>query len=66
MSEFNRKFTPAEIRRMMGLSIEEMAKALEMSHMTLKRREAGLSDWKGTEIKMLSEMSQIPIDRISF
>ena len=27
MTEFNRKFTPAEIRRMMGMTIEEMAKA---------------------------------------
>lgn len=66
MTEFNRKFTPAEIRRMMGMTIEEMAKALEMSHMTLKRREAGESDWKATEIRMISDMSQIPIDRIIF
>ena len=66
MSEFNRKFTPAEIRRMLGMTLEEMAKTLEMSHMTLQRREAGKSEWKATEIKMLSELSQIPIDRISY
>ena len=66
MSEINRKFTPAEIRRMLNLSLVEMAAKLGMSHMTLQRREKGETEWKATEIQMISQMSDIPIDRIAF
>ena len=66
MSEFDRKFTPAELRRLMGFSLDEMAKELGISHMTLQRREKGESEWRATEIKILSELSQIPVDRIDF
>lgn len=66
MSEMNRKFTPSEIRRMMNLSVSEMSRRLGISHMTLQRREKGESEWKASEIQMISEMSDIPIDRISF
>ena len=66
MSEMSRTFTPSEIRRMMNLSLSEMSERLGISHMTLQRREKGESEWKASEIQMLSEMSDIPIDRITF
>ncbi len=66
MSEINRMFTPAEIRRMLNLTLEELAKKLGVSHMTLQRREKGESAWKATEIKILAELSGIPIDRIQY
>lgn len=66
MSEINRTFTPTEIRRLLGITLEELAARLGISHMTLQRREKGESDWKASEIKILSELSGIPIDRITF
>ena len=66
MTDFDRTFTPAEIRKMLGMTVEETAKIFGISHMTLQRREAGESEWKAKEIKMLSELSHIPISRISF
>ena len=66
MSEINRTFTPTEIRRLLGITLEELAARLGISHMTLQRREKGESDWKASEIKILSELSGIPIDRIIF
>lgn len=66
MTEINRTFTPKEIRGLLGMTLEELAKELNMSHMTLQRREKGLSDWKACEILKLSELSAIPQDRIVF
>lgn len=66
MAEITRNFTPAEIRRMLNLTIDDLAKEFGISRMTLIRRESGESDWKASEIKWLSDRSEIPIERITY
>lgn len=66
MTEITRNFTPAEIRRMLNLTIDDLAKEFGISRMTLIRRESGESEWKASEIKWLSDQSEIPIDRITY
>lgn len=66
MAEITRDFTPAEIRRMLNLTIDDLAKEFGISRMTLIRRESGESDWKASEIKWLSDRSEIPIERITY
>ena len=66
MTEITRNFTPAELRRMLGLTLDDLAKEFGISRMSLIRRESGESEWKASEIKWLSDRSEIPIDRIIF
>lgn len=66
MTEIRRNFTPAELRRLLGLTIDDLAKEFGISRMSLIRRESGESEWKASEIKWLSDRSEIPIDRITF
>ena len=66
MAEITRNFTPAEIRRMLNMTIDDLAKEFGISRMTLIRRESGESDWKASEIKWLSDRSEIPIERITY
>lgn len=66
MTEITRYFTPAELRRLLGLTIDDLAKEFGISRMSLIRRESGESEWKASEIKWLSDRSEIPIDRITF
>lgn len=66
MTEITRNFAPDEIRRMLNISIDDLANEFGISRMTLMRRESGESEWKASEIKWLSDRSDIPIDRITF
>lgn len=61
-----RKLTPTEIINMMGWTLEETAKILNVSHMTVQRRKNGTSEWTATDIKILSEKSKIPVEYIAF
>ena len=65
MSEINRTFTPVEIRRLLGMTADELAKILGISSMTLYRKEKN-GNWSAKEIRILSELSHIPIDMIAF
>ncbi len=65
MSEINRSFTPVEIRRLLGITADELAKVLGISVMTLYRKEKN-GNWSAKDIRILSEMSNIPIDKITF
>lgn len=66
MSEINRTFTPTEIRRLLGMTTEELASKLGISAMTLYRREKDGTKWTAKEIRILSDLSNIPIDKIAF
>ncbi|WP_458457507.1 hypothetical protein [Pseudobutyrivibrio sp.] len=60
-----RTFTPAEIIRLIGKTKNELAKELGISSMTLLRKEKS-NKWTAAEIRILSELSNIPISRIVF
>lgn len=64
MSEM-RKLTPTEIIRMMGWTLTETANILGCSHMTVQRKKKS-GKWTATDIKILSEKSEIPYDKIAF
>lgn len=66
MAEITRNFKPDEIRRMLNITIDDLAKEFGISRVTLMRREAGESKWKASEIKWLSDRADIPVDRITF
>jgi len=60
-----RKLTPAEIINMMGWTLNEAAENLGCSHMTVQRKKKS-GKWTATDIKILSEKSDIPYDMIAF
>lgn len=66
MSELKRTFTPEEIIRLLGWTNEQAAKKLGCSHATIVRRKHGESPWKVPEIYLLSQASEIPVERIVF
>ncbi len=61
-----RKLTPVEIINMMGWTLEETAKLLGVSHMTVQRRKNGTSEWTATDISILSKEANIPVEYIVF
>ena len=51
---------------MMGWTLEETAKLLGVSHMTVQRRKNGTSEWTATDISILSKEANIPVEYIVF
>ena len=61
-----RKFTPTELRRMLGLTQKELADILGVSRITIARREEGTNKkWTVLEIEKLSQLSGIPVENIT-
>ena len=61
-----RKFTPTELRRMLGLTQKELADILGVSRITIARREEGSKKrWTVLEIEKLSQLSGIPVENIT-
>ena len=61
----DRNFTPREIRGLLGMTQKQMAEELGISVQSLHRREHGTSKWSVLEIAKISQLSQIPIGRIT-
>ena len=65
MTEF-RKLTLIETIQSMGWTNKEVAQILGVSEKTVQRKKSGESDWTITDLKIISEKSNIPISQIDF
>lgn len=61
----HKKFTIPEIRFMMGMNQEEFAKLIGLSKIQLWGRENGRTEWTMKEISDISEITGVPLDRIT-
>ena len=61
-----RKFSIAEVIRMMGWSNKEAGKILGVSEATVIRKKKGESQWTVTDLKIISERANIPVSQIVF
>lgn len=66
MGEMFRRLTIEEIIRMMGWTNEEVAKFINSSVMTVRRKRRGESEWTATDIKMIAEKANVPISQVAF
>ena len=65
MTEF-RKLTLIETIQSMGWTNKEVARILGVSEKTVQRKKSGESEWTITDLKIISEKSNIPISQIDF
>ena len=61
-----RKFSIAEVIRMMGWSNKEAGEILGVSEATVIRKKKGESQWTVTDLKIISERANIPVSQIVF
>lgn len=60
-----RKFTVPEIRFLMGMNQEEFGKLIGLSKIQMWGRENGRTEWSMKEISDISELTGVPLDRIT-
>lgn len=60
----NIKLTPRQIRLMNEVTLEDMAKFLGITPMTVFRKEHNKSSWKLNEIEAISRKYNVPIENI--
>lgn len=58
------KLTPRQIRLMNEVTLEDMAKLLGITPMTVFRKEHNKSAWKLNEIEAISRKFNVPIENI--
>lgn len=61
-----RKLTPVEVIRILGWTDAQAGEKLGCSHTTIQRKKNGTSKWSVSDIKILSDEGQIPINMIAF
>lgn len=62
----NIKLKPEAIRLQLGLSKSEFSKILNLDIQAYQRRVKGKTQWKASELVLLSHKSKIPMDNIDF
>lgn len=60
----NIKLKPEAIRLQLGLSQREFSKILDLDVQQYRRRVRGKTQWKASELALLSHKSKIPMDNI--
>lgn len=64
MSEM-RKLTPAEVLKLTGWTDQEAADRLECSAATIRRKKKS-GNWSLTDLRILTEAAQIPVENVAF
>jgi len=60
------QFTVRQVRSLLGLSLPEMAKKMNMNPQTYRNKELGIRKWYMDEADKLSEISGIDRSKILF